>query len=459
MLFFRGSGFVQSALSSSHSPMKNLQPLDSSAWTEGDQVIGAGAGESAGIIIVRVTVRLRACFLENLGILSRRACRRRVVVAGAAIFRGVEPGAGALAGDDGAGIGDLEDLGAVGIEVGDAAGVLAVAGAAGRLDAEVDVVAVDEADVVEVVSRRSHAAAGAPESAAVAGDAPAVTAGVEIAARPCPEPARPAPRKLKLSAFSGGQCEAAGSVFAGKCSGPHRMRATVVQRENAGPNIRNPCQKLTWSVIVALNFVADTVGSSAWTEGDQVIGAGAGESAGSIIVRVTVRLRARVLEDLGILRRRACRRRVMVAGATIFRGIKLGAGALAGDNGAGIGDLEGLGAVGIEIGDAAGVLAVAGAAGGVDAEVDVVAVDEADVVEILVGVPVGDEPARPPRRSLKLSAFSRGQCEAALAEKGSAVAGKCSGPDRVRAAVVQRETAGGNIRNSCQKQTLDGSDY
>lgn len=179
------------------------------------------------------------------------------MIAGAAIFRRVELRARALARHYRPGVRDLQLLGAVGVDVGDAAGVLAVAGSAGGADAERHIVAVDEADVVEVLVGgptrdgelcqthrwRAAGADGALERAAVAGDALSVTVTVEIAAGSGPEPAGPPRRSLKLFAFSGGQLKAtlaeSGAAVAGKCSRPHRVSARVMQGENRSRNIHN----------------------------------------------------------------------------------------------------------------------------------------------------------------------------------------------------------------------------
>lgn len=84
--------------------------------------------------------------------MCRRACLWRRVVPRAAKFCRVKRRTSALAGHRRAGITDhLQLRRAVSVQVGDAASVLTVAVAAGRLDSHANVVAVDEADVVEVL--------------------------------------------------------------------------------------------------------------------------------------------------------------------------------------------------------------------------------------------------------------------------------------------------------------------
>lgn len=172
--------------------------------TESDQVVSPGTSESASRVVVSVTISAGTSVLKHGRVMRRRTSLRRRVSTGAAKLRRIKRRASALTRRDGSGtrIHDPKLVRADGVDVGDAAGVLAVTGASLRSDPHLDVVTVDETHVVEVLAkdacsdgelgqsgRRNSAADAFEDAAAVSGDAVAVAGGIEAAAGARPEPA------------------------------------------------------------------------------------------------------------------------------------------------------------------------------------------------------------------------------------------------------------------------------
>ncbi|TQE00569.1 hypothetical protein C1H46_013813 [Malus baccata] len=95
---------------------------------------------------------------------------------------------------------------------------------------------------------------------------------------------------------------------------------------------------------------------------------------------------ARCLEDLGVRRRLARLRAAEAAGAAVPRRVENGASALTRHHYAVVvgADLEAHKAHHVQVADAAGVAALSGALKGGDGDGEVVAVDEAYIVEVLV---------------------------------------------------------------------------
>lgn len=122
-----------------------------------------------------------------------------------------------------------------------------------------------------------------------------------------------------------------------------------------------------------------------WAEGDGIIGVTAGESTGGIVVSVAIRRRASGLENLRVLVGRARLRGAMVTRAAVLRSPEGGAGAFASNHPpVAAPDTEHRRAAAPEIGNAPGRPAVPGAARRGDAQGNIVTVDEAHVVEVLV---------------------------------------------------------------------------
>jgi hypothetical protein len=221
---------------------------------EGDGVIGVVAGEGGGGVVVGVAVGLGAGGLEELRVLGRVAGVRVAVGAVAAVLGGPERLARAAAG---AAAACAELVGAAVVEVDEAAGV----GAArrGGLDEHGQVVAVDEADVVEVLPagaverelgerggrRRPGAAALDPAGAAVARGAGTPAAGVEAAAGARPEAARPPLRRVQRARLPRRELEPRGlqrrRAGAREDPRPHRVRAPVGEGEGDAAHRRRCC--------------------------------------------------------------------------------------------------------------------------------------------------------------------------------------------------------------------------
>lgn len=214
--------------------------------TESNQIVALSTSRNAGRIIVRIRIRLRTSRLENLRIRRRLARLRAPEAARTAVSGRVKSRARALAGHHAPPVAgaDLEASRAHDIEVAYAAGVAAFAGALGGRYGNGEVVAVDEADIVEVLvvsegdlgesGRRSTAGAGAEEgSTAVAGGAAASAVGVEGAAVAAPQATGPERWEAECVGLVGGQLEAAagedGLAGARLDSGPHGVGALVVE--------------------------------------------------------------------------------------------------------------------------------------------------------------------------------------------------------------------------------------
>lgn len=178
------------------------------AWAEGDQIAGFSAGGDAGGVIISIGISLRAGGLEDPGVCGGLAGLWGSVASGTAIPGGIESRASTLAGHDSLVVRpDLEAHGAHEVEVADAAGVAAFPRSLEGSDGDGEIVAVHEADVVEVLvvaqgelgerGGRGAADAVAEEGAtAVPGGAAAAAGGVEGAAVAAPEATRPERREL-----------------------------------------------------------------------------------------------------------------------------------------------------------------------------------------------------------------------------------------------------------------------
>jgi hypothetical protein len=195
-------------------------------------------------VVVGVAVGLGARRLEELRVLGRVAGVGVAVGAVAAILGAAERLAGAAAGAAAVG---AELVGAPLVEVDKAPRV----GAAGRggLHEHGQVVAVDEADVVEVLTavaverelgergrrRRPRAAALDLAGAAVARSAGPLAGGVEGAAGAAPEAARPPLRRVQRTRLPRREREARGlqrrRPRAGQQARPHRVAAAVGEGE------------------------------------------------------------------------------------------------------------------------------------------------------------------------------------------------------------------------------------
>lgn len=171
---------------------------------KGDQIVSTSASSNAGRIIISIRVSLGTSRLEDLRIRSRLACLWVPKASSAAVPGRVESKASALAGHHPPVIvgSDLKTHRAHHVEVADAPGVAAFAGAFEGRDCDGEVVAVYQADIVEVLvvsegdlgesSRRCAADAVAEEvTAAVAGGAATASGGVEGTAMATPESAGP----------------------------------------------------------------------------------------------------------------------------------------------------------------------------------------------------------------------------------------------------------------------------
>lgn len=173
-----------------------------------DGVIGGGASEGAGFVVVRVAISTRARVLEYLRVRRGLARVGRAVCTAAAILRRVEGLARALARDALLSVRahHLQLRRTRAVEVPDAAcGDALLAGASLGYDQHRHVVAVHKAYVEEIkasgtvegefrqCSRRSGATAGTFElaGATVAGDAGELACGVFGAEGPAPETTSP----------------------------------------------------------------------------------------------------------------------------------------------------------------------------------------------------------------------------------------------------------------------------
>ena len=185
------------------------------------------------------------------------------------------------------------------------------------------------------------------------------------------------------------------------------------------------------------------------------------------------------------MRRRTCLRRVVVAGAAILRRIQRQARTLARHHrAAAVSHLQLRRANTVHVRHAPRVLAVTGSAGSPHTHAHIVTVHQAHVVEVLVAVAgasegefrqsrrrnasaaalqsaaavsgdtfsasggveaapgPGPEAAGPASRRGELDRRTGCQGETAFAEKGSAVAGKCAGPNCVTAMILQGKHCG-----------------
>lgn len=123
-----------------------LATIAATIGTESDSVLLGLATKSAGLVIVSVAVRIGAALLEHIRILAGLALFCRVVFTTAAVLIIVESGTGALAST----IFTFELIG-TGRQT-SASGRLALALAAFRGDADGQVEAVDEANIIEALT-------------------------------------------------------------------------------------------------------------------------------------------------------------------------------------------------------------------------------------------------------------------------------------------------------------------
>lgn len=124
------------------------------------------------------------------------------------------------------------------------------------------------------------------------------------------------------------------------------------------------------------------------TESDSIVSStGTSKSARFVVISIAISLRALVLEDSRIVRRRALVRRTEIPGAAVLRQVKRQTRALASDH-APVGSFNSQlrRANPIDVRGAARALARAGAALRGQSNGQVEAIDEADVVEILAAV-------------------------------------------------------------------------
>ena len=122
--------------------------------TESDQVVSPGTSKRTCRVVISVAVSARTSVLKHGRVTRRRTSLRRRVSTGAAKLRRIKRRASALTRRDGSGfrIHDPKLVRTNRVDVGDAAGVLAVAGASLRFYPHLDVVTVDETHVVEVLA-------------------------------------------------------------------------------------------------------------------------------------------------------------------------------------------------------------------------------------------------------------------------------------------------------------------
>lgn len=234
--------------------------LSGSSWTEGDSIMGMSAGERAGLVIVSIAIGRRASGLEDLGVFAGRTRLRAPMVARAAVFRTPKRLASAFTGNHPHVSARNPKLGrAVVPKIVDAAGRPAVPGAARRADAQGDIKAVHEADVVEIRVADCELGEGDrrnPTGAIALEAASAVTRGtgtsarrIELAARPAPEAAGPARRGGNLCRPLGAEGEATASegsaVVPREDARPDRLRAPVHYREYRSVNPNAPCNNTT----------------------------------------------------------------------------------------------------------------------------------------------------------------------------------------------------------------------
>ncbi|KAK3027894.1 hypothetical protein RJ639_040835 [Escallonia herrerae] len=226
---------------------KGYTQSKSTARTESEQIGSTGASRNTGGIVISIRVGVGASRLENPRVSRWLARLRAPEAARTAIPRGVKREARALARHHPPVVArpDLKPDRAHHVQVPDAAGVATLAGAGaleGR-DGDGEVVAVDQADVVEVLlaaegdfgegRRRCATDAVAEEgAAAVARGAAAAAGGVEGAAVAPPDAAGPGSREVEGVGFGRCEHEAAASedglAGAGLNAGPDWVGALVV---------------------------------------------------------------------------------------------------------------------------------------------------------------------------------------------------------------------------------------
>lgn len=155
---------------------------------EGDHVVAASTSGNAGGIIISIRISFWTCSFEDLGISRGLARLRAPEAASAAIPGRVEGRASAFASHHSPVVmrPHLKSHRAHHVQVTDAPGVAALAGAFERLDGDGQVVPVDEAHVVEVlvVAKGDLGKSGGwgPAEAATEEVAAAVTGGAAAAA-------------------------------------------------------------------------------------------------------------------------------------------------------------------------------------------------------------------------------------------------------------------------------------
>lgn len=200
------------------------------------------------------------------------------------------------------------------------------------------------------------------------------------------------------------------------------IKPTIITNHNIARSNGNPSTEKKNNLTVAR------------TKRHQITPPSTSSNTSRIIIGIRIRLRARRLKYLRI-RRRFTRFRVPeTPGAAIPRRIKRAARALTRDDPViSASDLQPDRTHGVEVGNAAGVAAFSGAFEGGDGHGDVVAVDEGDVVEVLV-VAEGDFGECGGRGAAEAGAE---EGAAAVTGGAAAVAGGVEG-----AAVAAPETAG-----------------
>lgn len=216
---------------------------------ERDQIVATCTCSNTSGIIISIRISLGTSSLKNLGIGRGLTRLWAPKLARTAVPRRVKSRARALASHHAPPVArpDLEACRAHHVQVADATGVAAFSGATAgseRRDGHPEVVAVDEADVVEVLlapegdlgeGRRRGASGTCAEegAAAVAGGAAAAAVGVEGAAVAAPEAAGPERREAEGVGLVGSELEAAagqeGLTRTGLDPGPNRVGALVVE--------------------------------------------------------------------------------------------------------------------------------------------------------------------------------------------------------------------------------------
>lgn len=183
--------------------------LPGRSWTKCDGVVSSVTGESAGGVVVSVTVRSGARRLEYLGVHRRLARRRCIERAAAAVLRVAERLAGALTRPS---VRNLQFHRASVVEVGGASSGQASPRSAAPLYDNWQIVAIHEAHIVIVLTtgaeselgeRRRRGGSGSVAlhltGAAVAGGAGALARPIKFTAGSAPEAARPARRSMEAT--------------------------------------------------------------------------------------------------------------------------------------------------------------------------------------------------------------------------------------------------------------------